>query len=265
VAPGLAARAGSRLACVATFLLVALIGALPVTGQELTVSAAISLRDALEDITPAFEAAHPGVTVNLNLGASGDLQRQIEGGAPVDVFVSAASRNMDVLYNRGAIDPRTQRDVACNKLVVVTPAQRGGDMRELEDLAGGGRIAIGNPRTVPAGQYAREALESAGLWDKLQRSLVYAENVRQALEYVARGETDAGFVYRTDVNAVAGMVRIAFEVDPTTYNAIVYPAAVVAGSRQRRLAREFVDFLVTPTATAAFRDRGFLLPPCKGR
>jgi molybdate transport system substrate-binding protein len=230
--------------------------------QDLTVSAAISLKDALGDIASAFEAANPGTDVSLNLGASGDLQRQIEAGAPVDVYVSAASSNMDVLSSRGGIDPRTRRDVACNKLVVIIPAHAATPPATLEDLGTVEHIALGNPKTVPAGQYAREALESAGLWVRLEPKYVFAENVRQALDYVARGEAEAGFVYVTDAGVVADQVRVAFAVDPTSYQPIVYPAAVVAGSRQRDLARKFVEFLSSPAAAAALEKQGFTLPPC---
>jgi molybdate transport system substrate-binding protein len=234
--------------------------------QDLTVSAAISLKEALAEIAPAFEAANPGVAVNLNLGASGDLQRQIEAGAPVDVFVSAASSNMDVLSSRGGIDPRTRRDVACNKLVLIVPADAATAPSTLQELEALEHIAIGNPKTVPAGQYAREALESAGLWARLQPRYVFTENVRQALEYVARGEAQAGFVYVTDAKVVAGEVRMAFEVDPASYEPIVYPATAVAGSRRRELARKFVEFLTSPAAAAALEKQGFTLPPCaRGR
>jgi len=234
------------------------------SGQELTVSAAISLKDALEEIAPAFQAAQPGVEVRLNLGASGDLQHQIEAGAPADVFVSAAARNMDVLSRRGGIDPRTPRDIASNRLVVVVPADAGSGPVDMAGLSSARNIALGNPKTVPAGQYAREALEAAGLWEELAPRLVFSENVRQALEYVARGETDVGFVYRTDANVLPEKVRVAFEVDPRSYEPVVYPAAVVAGSRQRALARRFVEFLTSPVARAAFEKHGFSLPPCKG-
>ncbi|HEY7461657.1 MAG TPA: molybdate ABC transporter substrate-binding protein [Gemmatimonadota bacterium] len=235
----------------------------PVAAQDLTVSAAISLKESLTQIADAFEAANPGVTVSLNLGASGDLQRQIEAGAPVDVFISAASAQMDALESRGGVDPRTRRDVACNSLVVVAPVDASSGPGSLADLEKTEHIALGNPKTVPAGQYAKQALESAGLWTRLQPRLVFAENVRQALDYVARGEAEAGFVYATDAGVIPDQVRVAFEVDPAAYEPIRYPAAVVAGTRQRELARRFVEFLSGAEATAALEQRGFSLPPCK--
>jgi molybdenum ABC transporter molybdate-binding protein len=235
----------------------------PRGAQDLTVSAAVSLKEALGEIGPAFEAANPVVTVSFNLGASGDLQRQIEAGAPVDVFISAAALQMDVLEKRGAVDPRTRRDVACNRLVVVVPAEGAAPIGKIQDLASVEHVAVGNPKTVPAGQYAKEALQSAGQWEALQPKLVFGENVRQALDYVARGEAEAAFVYRTDANVLRDRVKVAFEMDPATHKPIQYPAAVVAGSTKRELARKFVDFLTSPAATTAFQKQGFLLPPCR--
>jgi molybdate transport system substrate-binding protein len=116
---------------------------------------------------------------------------------------------------------------------------------------------------VPAGQYAKQALESAGLWTRLQPRLVFAENVRQALDYVARGEAEAGFVYATDAGLIPDQVRVAFEVDPAAYEPVRYPAAVVAGTRQRELARRFVEFLTGAEAATALEQRGFSLPPCE--
>ena len=145
---------------------------------------------------------------------------------------------------------------------MIAPSDAASPPATLDDLATVEHIALGNPKTVPAGQYAREALESAGLWLRLEPKYVFAENVRQALDYVARGEAEAGFVYATDVGVVSDQVRVAFAVDPASYKPIVYPAAVVAGSRQRDLARKFVEFLSEPAAAAALQKQGFVLPPC---
>jgi molybdate transport system substrate-binding protein len=180
-----------------------------VAAQELTVSVAVSTRDAVQEIGRAFTARHPDVRLRLNAGSSGELQKQIEAGAPVDVFVSAGARQMDELERQRLIDPQTRRAFARNVLVVIKPADRRLDLVRPEDLLGPGvqRVVIGNPRTVPAGQYAEESLRALGLWDAVQRKLVLAENVRQALEYVARGEVDAGFVYATDAAARRGRRR----------------------------------------------------------
>ena len=139
-------------------------------------------------------AARPGVTLRYNFGASGDLQKQIEAGAPIDVFLSAAQRQMDELEKQNLIVAATRRAFARNVLVVIKPADSRIDIAKPADLldARVGRIVIGSPKTVPAGQYAEESLRALGLWDRLQPKLVFAENVRQALDYVARGEVDAG-------------------------------------------------------------------------
>jgi len=237
-------------------------GAGPVAAQELTVSVAVSMKEAVEEIGRPFAQAHSGVTVRYNLGASGDLQKQIEAGAPVDVFVSAASRQMDELESKRLIVAATRRAFARNVLVAVAPADSPLDLwpTALADPRVT-RIAIGNPRTVPVGKYAEEALRALGLWDRIQRKLVYAENVRQVLEYVARGEVEIGFVYATDATTRAGKVKEVFRPAEDTYHPIIYPAAVVASSRQPRLAGLFLDALASLDGQAIVRRLGFLPPP----
>src|SRR5262249_27011613 len=167
--------------------------------QEVTLSVAISLKEVTEDLGRSFMASHPGVTLRYNFGASGDLQKQIEAGAPVDVFLSAAQRQMDDLEKQNLIITSSRRAFARNVLVVVKPADSSLDLSKTSDLLNAKitRIAIGQPKTVPAGQYAEESLRSLGVWDSVQPKLVFAENVRQVLEYVGRGEVEAGFVYTT--------------------------------------------------------------------
>lgn len=230
--------------------------------QELTVSVAVSTRDAVQEIGRAFTARHPGVRLRLNAGASGELQKQIEAGAPVDVFVSAGARQMDELARQGLIDPKTRRVFARNVLVVVKPADSGLDLSRPEDLLDRRvqRVVIGNPRTVPAGQYAKESLRALGVWDALHPRLVFAENVRQALEYVARGEVEAGLVYATDAAARPGRVTEVFRPPEDTYGPVTYPAAVVAATRRPALALAFVEFLLAPEARAVLSRLGFGSP-----
>ncbi|MGH7401169.1 MAG: molybdate ABC transporter substrate-binding protein, partial [Candidatus Rokuibacteriota bacterium] len=174
-----------------TMVLLATAGA---SAQDVTLSVAISLKNATEEVGRTFMAAHPGVTLRYNFGSSGSLQKQIEAGAPVDVFLSAGLRQMDELEKRNLIATASRRAFARNVLTVIKPADSRVDITKPADLLETrvGRIAIGDPRTVPAGQYAQECLRALGLWDRLQPKLVLAENVRQALEYVTRGEVDAG-------------------------------------------------------------------------
>ncbi|MBI1847114.1 MAG: molybdate ABC transporter substrate-binding protein [Candidatus Rokubacteria bacterium] len=245
----------------------ALVLATQAAAGDLTLSVAVSMKDAVEEIGRGFAAARPGVSLRYNLGASGELQKQIEAGAPVDVFVSAAQRQMDELERAGLVLAGTRRAIARNVLVVVKAADATIDLARPDDLAGRrvGRLVIGNPKTVPAGQYAEESLKVLGLWPALQPRLVFAENVRQALEYVARGEVDAGIVYATDVATRPGRVREAFRLPEDTYRPVVYPAAVVTASRQRDLALAFVAALASPGGRAALARFGFLAAPAGAR
>lgn len=235
--------------------------------QELTLSVAISMREAVQELGRAFTATRPGVVLRYNFGASGELQKQIEAGAPVDLFVSAATRQMDELEKRGLVVAATRRAFARNLLTVVKPADSRVDLVRPGDLldARVGRVVIGNPKTVPAGQYAEESLRALGLWERLQPRLVYAENVRQALEYVARGEVEAGFVYTTDIVARAAGVTEAFRLPEDTYQPVIYPAAVVTASRQPALAAAFIELLLRREGRAVLGRLGFQPPPAGAR
>lgn len=226
--------------------------------QEMILSVAVSLKDATQELGRSFMAANPGVTLRYNFGASGDLQKQIEAGAPVDVFLSAAQRQMDELERQGLVVANSRRAFARNALTVVKPADSKVGIGKPTDLLDARvvRIAVGNPKTVPAGQYAEESLRSLELWEPLQPKLVLAENVRQALDYVARGEVDAGFVYATDVASGSG-VREAFRPPDDSYRSIVYPGAVVAASKHKALGRSFLDMLSGPPGRAVLGRFGF--------
>ncbi|MEI2418502.1 molybdate ABC transporter substrate-binding protein [Orrella sp. JC864] len=244
------------------FLCTAILACLPLlaSAQALTISAAASLTDAFKEIAALFEAAHPGAKLRLNFAASGVLLQQIEQGAPVDVFASADQATMDRAAQAGRIDPASRRDFAANSLVLVAPVQDGPAIGALAELRQPGirRIAIGKPGTVPVGRYTRQALAHAGLWESLQPRLVQADSVRQALDYVSRGEVEAGFVYRTDAMLMAGKVRILLTAgghDPVTY-----PVAVVSDSKAASQARDFVDFLLQPPARQVLARYGFGQP-----
>ena len=248
-------------------LAVVLLGATGVSAQEVTLSVAISLKDAVEELGQGFMAAHPGVTLRHNFGASGDLQKQIEAGAPVDVFLSAGQRQMDDLEKRKLIVASTRRVFARNVLIVIKPADSRVDIAKPADLLDPrvAHVSIGNPKTVPAGQYAEESLRALGLWDRLQSRLVFAENVRQVLDYVARGEVEAGFVYTTDAATRAQGVKEAFRPPEDTYRPVVYPGAVVAASKQPALAQAFLDLLSGPRGAAVLGRFGFQPPPAGAR
>jgi molybdate transport system substrate-binding protein len=256
---------GAGLGALALAVVLAAGAAPAAAAEELTLSVAISMKEAIETLGRSFAASHPGVALRYNLGASGDLQKQIEAGAPIDVFISAATRQMDELEQKGLILSDTRRAFARNVLVVVKPADSGLDLTAVGDLRDPRvtRVAIGNPKTVPAGQYAQESLRAAGVWEHLGPKLVFGENVRQVLEYVARGEVDAGFVYATDVPGAGPRVRTAFRPSEETYPPVVYPVAVVAGSRQVTLARAFVELVAGAKGQAVLRRLGFE-PPAPG-
>lgn len=234
---------------------------------ELVISAAVSLKEALEPIGRAFTQTRPGVSLRYNFGASGELQKQIEAGAPVDVFLAAGRQPVDDLERAGLVLRGTRRVFAGNVLVALKPADSVLDIPGPSDLLDRRvqKIAIGNPKTVPAGQYAEESLRALTLWERLRPKLVFGENVRQVLDWVVRGEVDVGVVYATDGAARLRRVRLAFAFPPDTHRPIVYVAAVVAASRQPELAREFVDALTSREAQAALGRAGFEPPPAGDR
>lgn len=227
--------------------------------QDLTVSAAASLTEAFKEIGARFDAGRNGTT-RFNFAASGVLIAQIAQGAPVDVFVSADQETLDRGIKDKLLDPATRRDFASNSLVLIAPADGATVVAGLADLAGPGvrHIAVGKPASVPVGRYARQALEAAGLWARVEPRIVYADSVRQALDYVSRGEAEAGFVYRTDALLARGKVRIVATVPG--HAPVSYPAAVVRDSRQPAAARAFVDYLLGPEAQAVLARHGFRGP-----
>jgi molybdate transport system substrate-binding protein len=229
---------------------------------ELLVSGAISLRESLQAIGAAFERRHPNVKILFNFGASGVLHRQIESGAPVDVFVSAAPAQMDDLQAKDLIVATTRGTLAENSLVLIGPSHRGLDLASFGDLVKPEvtRIALGNPRTVPAGVYAQELLTALRLWDRLQPKLILTENVRQALVYVIRGEVQAAVVYATDARSAGGDVRVVATAPQGSHRPVTYPIAAVKGSRRGGLAKAFVDLALSDEGRRILEAQGFRLP-----
>ena len=229
-----------------------------VPAGELTVSAAASLTDAFKEIGRAFEAQNPDTDVRFNFGASDALVQQLAAGAPVDVLATADQESMDKAVAQKLIEPTTRKDFARNTLVTVVPADSKLVPEGLPDLerAHVERIALGNPESVPVGRYARSALEKAGRWSAIEAKAIYTQNVRQALDYVARAEVDVAFVYATDAAIRKDRVRVAFTV-PTEVP-ITYPIAVVAGKSAE--ARRFLDYVPSPPGQAILARYGFLPP-----
>lgn len=242
-------------------LLLAVIGLLALatqtTAAELTVSAAASLANAFDELKQLFEQAHPRLAVNCNYAASDPLLRQIAAGAPVDVFASADQETMNKAETEKLVAPGTRHDFAANNLVLIVPAgsekpQKLADLRQMQ------RIAIGNPDSVPAGRYARQALEKAGLWQELEPRFILADSVRQALAYVSRGEVDAGIVYGTDGRQQADKVDIALVVEG--HEPVTYPLAVMVTGNNQAAGQEFIDFVISQQGQAILGKYGFDKP-----
>jgi len=227
---------------------------------EITVSAAASLTNAFREIAASYEARHPGSKIALNFGASGALLQQMRKGAPVDVFAAADQESMDMAVKQGLVAAADRRDFARNALVLVVPADSKIVLRGLADLTQSavGKIAIGNPASVPVGRYARRALQAARLWPQVEARAIHTQNVRQSLDYVARGEVDAGFVYATDAALMRDRIKIAFAVPLDV--AILYPIARIAASAGGVEAGRFVDFVMSADGQAILGKHGFLTP-----
>ena len=239
-------------------LLILSILAVPARAADLTVFAAASLTDALEEIGAAYERAGGG-KVALNLGASSTLARQIQEGAPADLFLSADEAKMDSLEKRGLILAGTRRSVLSNTLVIVVPRDSAAKIAAPKDLAAVRTLALAEPQSVPAGLYAREYLTRLGLWDKVAGKVVPTENVRAALAAVEAGNAGAAIVYKTDAG-ISKKVKVAYEVPLAEGPKISYPFAVVAESKQKAAAKRFLAYLESEPALAVFRKYGFLVP-----
>jgi molybdate transport system substrate-binding protein len=247
-------------------ILFSLVFALPSAGcrkadEPLRVLAAANLAAAFTEIGNRFEAANPGVRVETAFASSGALRAQVEAGMPADVFASASQQDMDQLAGKSLIVPETRRDFAGNRLVLACPTSTA-VLRSPADLKAEGirRVAVGDPGHVPAGRYARDALEAEGLWDALSAKTVLCDSVPQILALLSRGEVDAGFVYRTDALRDPEQVRIAWEAPEAIQAKIRFPIAVVAGSRHSA-ARAFLDFVCGPEGRAVLQARGYGIIP----
>ena len=228
---------------------------------QLTVSAAASLKAVMEEIKPIYEQNYPGTEIIYNFASSGSLQRQIEQGAPVDVFVSAAQSKMDNLEQQNLLLTETRQDLLTNQIVLITPLGNNKNqlkLRDFQDLTTQkiDRIALGEPKSVPAGKYAQEVLTSLKITDRVQSKTVYGKDVRQVVNYVATGNVDAGIVYRTDAQ-IADNIEITAIAPETSHSPVIYPIAVIKDSDTPEVAIELIEFLTTPEAQAVFEEYGF--------
>ena len=227
---------------------------------DLTISAASSLTNAFRELAPLFETWNPDMKVQFNFAASGALVQQIAKGAPVDVFASADQETMDQAQAQNLVKAAERRNFVANALVVIVPAQAARMPGALNDLSQAAyqRIAIGLPASVPVGRYTKGVLEKARLWSAIEPKMIGAQSVRQALDYVARGEVDAGFVYASDAAIMPGKVKVALQVP--TEQPILYPIAPVAGSANQAAAQKFVSFVNSSQAQSVLAKYGFGKP-----
>lgn len=258
------ANAREFVAAFCIFCIVAGLGApIHTSGQQassITVSAAISLKDALDELGRVYEQRHPERKVTFNYGSSGTLQHQIEQGAPVDIFFSAAEKQMDALESGGLLIAGTRRNLVENQLVLVVPASSN-IVKNFSDLARPEVkiVALGEPSTVPAGMYARQTLEHLGLLAAIEKKSVYAKDVRAVLTYVETNNADAGIVYQTDAGS-SKSVRVVATAPAGSHDPIAYPAAVVKGTKDNVAARAFLEFLESAEERAVFEKFGFTQP-----
>jgi len=222
------------------------------------VAAAASLEYSFKDeLIPLFQQQHPNITVEGTYDASGKLQTQIEEGLEADLFFSAAQKQMDALMEKGMVDTDSVVDLLENKVVLITPAGADGTVTSFEDIASAEHIALGDPESVPVGQYSQEIFQNLGLWDAIQPKLSLGTNVTQVLNWVAEGSADAGVVYATDA-ATTDRVTVAAEApEGALATPVVYPAGIVSSSRNKEAARLFLEFLQSDEALAVFQTYGF--------
>lgn len=225
---------------------------------ELNVSAALGLKEALLDIQKEYEQSHPTLKIVYNLAAAGVLASQIEQGAPADVFISAANKQVDDLAKKNLIDAASRKDLVSNKLVLIVSKDSSLELTGFPDLVktSVARYGLGNPKTVPAGQYGREVLQHLGIWEEVKSKAVLAKDLRTILSYVETGNADAGIVFST-VAATSDKVKIVATAPKGSHEPIVFPGAVLASSKHPAAAREFLNHLTTPAAMKVFQKYGF--------
>lgn len=226
------------------------------TKSALTVSAAASLKEVMEEVKQTYTTVQPNVTITYNFGSSGSLQQQIEQGAPVDVFISAAAQQMDALEEKGLIVTDTRRNILSNQVVLIAP--KNSPVTDFKDLTSNNlkKIALGEPKTVPAGKYGQEVLTYLKIFNSLKPKLIFAKDVRQVLAYVETGNVDAGIVYITDARS-SNWVKVVATAPAQTHSPIIYPVAVIKDSKNINIAKNFGQFLSSKSAADIYQKYGF--------
>ncbi|MDB4895222.1 MAG: modA [Firmicutes bacterium] len=225
---------------------------------EVVVSAAASLADVMKPLQSGFEADNPTIKLRFNFGSSGSLQQQIEQGAPVDLFISAATAPMDAIVAKQLVSQSAVKQLAGNKVVLIRPKSDANGITTWTQLTDSQvkHIALGNPQHVPAGQYGKAVLEKLGLWDRVQGHLILGEDVRQVLNYVESGEVQAGLVYSTDA-AQSQKVVVVAEAPAGSHPPVVYPMAVLKDAQHAAQAEAFASYLLSPKGQQVLRQYGF--------
>lgn len=223
---------------------------------ELTISAAASLQDSLEELQKAYENEHDNIKITFNFGGSGALQQQILEGAPVDLFFSAAEDKFDELVQKGLIDKKQGTDLLANELVLVVPKKNEKHIQSFGDLSKVDKIAVGTPETVPAGKYGIETLKNMNLWENVESKVVYTKDVRQVLTYTETENVDAGLIYKTDA-LVSEKVDVVATAKEDTHTPIIYPVGVIKDSKHTKEAEDFYHYLQSEQAMKVFKKYGF--------
>ncbi|WP_196593987.1 molybdate ABC transporter substrate-binding protein [Pectinatus sottacetonis] len=226
--------------------------------EKIVVSAAASLKDVMGALKKEYVKNNPNVDLTFNLASSGSLQRQIEQGAPADIFISAAQKQMNALEQKKLLADGTRKNLLVNTIVLITPKDNKAGIKKFSDLttAKVHKIAMGDPKSVPAGQYAQQIFVSLKYLDAVKPKLVYGSDVRAVLTWVENGEADCGLVYKTDA-AISDEVKIIAQAPAGTHKPIIYPVAILKSTKNMEAAKKFVDFLQTPEAAKIFEKYGF--------
>ena len=231
--------------------------AAPAKKTEILISAAASLKDCIQELSAMYTEKNPQVTITMNFGASGALQQQIEQGAPADVFFSAGIKQMNALKEKGMMIDSSVKNILENKVVLITP-KNAAALDFFEDLAKSSikKIGVGEPKSVPVGQYTEQIFQNLGLTDKVASKLIFAKDVREVLSWVETGNVDAGVVYETDAK-ISKDVTICSTAPEGSHNKVIYPIGVVKTSKHAAEAQKFVDFLFSDAAKEVFARYGF--------
>ncbi|WP_378210299.1 molybdate ABC transporter substrate-binding protein [Anoxybacteroides rupiense] len=225
---------------------------------KLTISAASSLQDALTEIQKQYEKEHKNIKLSFNFGSSGALQQQIEQGAPVDLFFSAAEDKFRPLVDKGLINKEESKNLLGNELVLIVPKDKAGTIKDFPSLGDGNikQLAIGNPETTPAGQYGKQTLSKLNLWTKLEGKIVYTKDVRQVLLYVETNAVDAGIVFKTDAQ-ISDKVKMVDTAAANTHDPIIYPVGIIKNTKHKTEATTFYQYIQTKDARQIFEKYGF--------